>query len=237
MSKVYIKPYSAYTVSGKDFASVTSTNMRRIVFTADDLHCLHMTELRDGCLMISNSKNVEFDLSISRKGKVFAIVKYVGGALKINTNWRLTKTGIENREIHTNPDLVISNTMNLDFDTIGIGRVDLKVDDSGYCACAFSGKELLFVRMNGHHSVPRLEAFIHDEMVRSLESDVQFKEQFGKQYFEKWLMDREWMGEQRLEKLFQDEMVRLLESNADLKEEIGKQYFGKWAKDHEWGLK
>lgn len=193
MSKIYVKMYSAYKVTGKDFADVRSSDMRRIVFSADNVHCLQISELKDGCLLISNGNKVELDFTISRNQKVIAAVKYGGGrSLLINTNWRLTQEGIENREIHSSPDLVMSNTLNFDVETLGIGRIDLKIDDSGYCACVFAEKDLLFVRMNGHHSLPRLETFIRNEMVRLSETDMQLKQKIGKEFFEECVQEHEW---------------------------------------------
>lgn len=176
MSKVYVKPYHDYTISGNDFASVHSVAMRRIVFSPNRKDAVSVAELNDGCLLISNKNKVPFEFTISRENKVIAVIRSCGNdqSVNINTNWRLTGSGVENRQINTNPDLVRSLIMNIDVQCEGIGRIDLKVDDSGYAACVFS-RELLFVRMNGNHAVPRLMGFIENEkerMKRELQAEI-----------------------------------------------------------------
>lgn len=144
--------------------------MRRVVFTPDNTHSLSICELRDGCLLVLNQAKIPFNFTISRNHKVVATVNCVGSdaVLKINTNWRLSLDGIQNREIHTNPDLVMSPNLNIEIGGLGLGRIDLKVDDTGFAACAFSNKELLMVKMNGNHTFPRLEGFIDNEVKRTL---------------------------------------------------------------------
>lgn len=186
MSKLYVKPYDDYIISGNDFASVQSGAMRRIVFSPNKKDAVSVSELRDGCLLINNENQVPFEFTISREHKVIAVVKHCGTdrVVRVNTNWRLTENGVENREIHTNPDLVRSTVLNIDVRCTGIGRIDLKVDESGFAACVFS-RELLFVRMNGNHAVPRLLGYIEAEKARlSQMFDAQCPE-IGKAYFEK----------------------------------------------------
>lgn len=67
---------------------------------------------------------------------------------------------------------------------IGIGRIDLKVDDSGCAACVISNSELLFIRFNGNRVVPRLEGFIQNETSRRIE---EVKYDIGKQFFNRWI--------------------------------------------------
>lgn len=66
----------------------------------------------------------------------------------------------------------------------GIGRVDLKIDNSGCAACVFSHSELLMVRMNGNRFVPKLEGFIEFEKTRRLQA---VKDDVGKKYFKEWM--------------------------------------------------
>lgn len=171
MAKVYIKPYGSYEISGKDFPIVLSANMRRFVFSPNNHHSLSVCELRDGCLLISNNSRTPFSFSISRNQKVLAVINYVAtndGALNINTNWRLSINGLENFFIHSNPDLIPSADMNMEIAGDGLARIDLKMDESGYAACAFSKKELLFVKFNGNHTFPRLEGFVEAEVQRQV---------------------------------------------------------------------
>lgn len=174
MSKVYIHPYSEYTVSGHDFGNLSSTEMRRVVMSPDNIHSLSLVELRDGCLLITNNSKIDFEFSISRNCKPLMMVTCKGSepALLINTNWRLDKEGVMNREIHTNPDLKKAQTLNIDIGrgATGVGRIDLKIDESGFGGCVFSNTELLFIKMNGNHTVPRLEGFIENEIQREIEA-------------------------------------------------------------------
>lgn len=66
----------------------------------------------------------------------------------------------------------MSNTLNIDIGSIGLGRVDLKIGESGHAACIFSNKDLVSVKMNGNHTVPRLEGFIESEVQRVLNQRV-----------------------------------------------------------------
>lgn len=119
-------------------------------------------------------------------------VRPTKGDLLINTNWRLDEKAVTNREIHTNPTLTRSNHVNIDVDVEGIGRIDVKLNDSGFAACVFS-RELLYVRMNGN-SVPRLLGFIENEKNRALQNsaaiDEAAKAAIGKEYFQKWFFER-----------------------------------------------
>lgn len=194
MPKVYIKIYADYTVSGSDFATVSSQTMRRIVFSPDNKHMTSISQLRDGCLIMVNQGGVPVNFTISRNRKVIASVKQNGidPILLINTNWKLTEEGISNREIHTNPDLPMSSALNIDIgsedSTI---RIDLKIENSGFAACVLSKKELLCVRMNGNHFVPRLQGVIANEAQHLLEMpDV--KERVGRIFFREWVGKHEW---------------------------------------------
>lgn len=209
MSQVFVKPYSDYEISGKDFATVRNTNMRRIVFTPDNAHSISLKELPDGCLVITNGSRTPFDFTISREKKIIASVKFAGGesVLRINSNFRLSESGVENREIHENPDLVLPANLNINLVRVnGIGRIDLKIDGSGYAACVFSERELLFVRMNCHRCVPRLEGFMANqstvELRRVLSSpevinmiSTEVKNQIGRKYFQDWCNKHRWGAE------------------------------------------
>lgn len=110
----------------------------------------------------------------------------------INSNWWLTTSGVENREIHTNLDLVYSTTLNFNIASVGIGRVDLKVNDTGFAACVMTEKELLYVQMNGHHSVSRLKSFIEDESVRLVNANPDSTRKVDQEFFEQWVKDHAW---------------------------------------------
>lgn len=88
------------------------------------------------------------------------------------------------QEIHTNPDLFASPHLHIDTFIDGVGRIDLKIEKSGIAACVFSKSELLFIRLNGHRAVPRLETFIENETSRKIN---EVKGAIGKQYFNEWV--------------------------------------------------
>lgn len=187
--------YSDYEISGKDFVTVRSDNMRRVVFTPDNIHSISIVELRDGSLGIFNESRTPFEFTISREKRIVAVVKClaVDSALKINSNYRLTQSQLENREIHTNPDLVPSVNLNINLVNIdGIGRIDLKIDDSGYAACILSDKDLLFIRMNGHHSIPRLQAFMDKLVPKAALDSPEVKNMVGRQFFSEWCENHRW---------------------------------------------
>lgn len=194
MAKVYVKLYDPYTISGNDFATVRSDAPRRILFSPNQMHAISVSSLRDGCLLFNNENQVPFEFSLTRQQKVIAKVQFhpVEGELQINTNWWVDEHGVMNREIHSNPDLVRSFHLNIDVDVVGIGRMDIKVNESGFAACVFS-RELLFVRMNGNHAVPRLAGFIEYEKERFLRNPSNFNhpamDEVFKARFRQWFMD------------------------------------------------
>lgn len=155
MAKVYVKFYDGYEISGNDFLPVQSGAMRRIVFSPNGLNAIAVSELPDGCLLMNNESGAAFEFSVSRNQRVFAIVKYrpVQRDLQVNTNWWFDVHGVVNQKINTNPDLIRVPHMNINVEAIGLGRMDVKVNDSGYAACIF-GRDLLFVQMDGNHAVP-----------------------------------------------------------------------------------
>lgn len=99
MVKVYIKVYGKYTIFGKDFPKVESGSMRRILFSPDNEHSFSVNEMKDGCLCLTNTSNIPFEFSLGRNGKLIAMVKCDGvkQQLLVNTNWRITKNGVENK--------------------------------------------------------------------------------------------------------------------------------------------
>lgn len=177
---------------------VTNQNMRRLVLSPDQMHSMSIIKLRDGCLCIGNNNKVPFGFSITRNKMPLAVVQYDADALKINTNWRVSQNGVENREIHTNPNLVVSTKLNFEIGGNGLGRLDLKIDDSGYAACVFATKELLFIKMNGNRTVPRLEGFMATElnkMVGNLESENSGAfERLGKKWFQGFVRASSWLS-------------------------------------------
>lgn len=174
------------------------------MFSPDSKHCISINQLPDGCLCIANNGKVPYAFTVSRERKVLANVTFNGNdsVLKINTNWRLTANGIENREIHSNPDLILSPLLNIDIGSNGLGRLDLKVDESGYGACVFSAKDLLFIKMNGNHTFPRVESSIRSESIKMcmaavdnpniLPKDVY--EKLGKEWFKTLVRTSSWLS-------------------------------------------
>lgn len=98
MSQTFVKLYFAYTILGKDFATVKSSNMRRIVSSPNNKNVINITELRDGCLLISNESRIPIEFSISREWKILAVVKYNGtvSSLFVNNNWKLNSNVDDN---------------------------------------------------------------------------------------------------------------------------------------------
>lgn len=200
MSKLYVKMYSEYTVSGQDFATVTNADVRRLVFSPDSVHSVSMVTLRDGTLLFTNQGMVAFDLTISRGRRVLAVLKYKpqSSFLEINNNWRVQGEVVENCAIHENPDLHISPHLNINIWGQSILRVDVKVDDSTFACLVFTEKDLLFVRMNGNHAHPRLVDVISEEVnkatsfesvIRILDSKEELKKRVWKRLFSGWFFN------------------------------------------------
>lgn len=191
MSKVYVKPYTPFKITGKDFAALQSDSMRRVVFSPDDAHSISVATLQD-TLLLTNESKTKFEFTISRNRRILAVVKTRWqddhGLLQINTNWKVSHDGVINREIHTNPNLVMSPNFNIDLEGDGIIRLDLKVDNSGFACCSFSEKDLLFVRMNGNHTFPKLLVAAKEEV----NANEHQKNEIGRRFFAKWAITHEW---------------------------------------------
>lgn len=132
MAKIYIKSYDRFTLTGSDFAPISGTQLRRVVFSPDDRHSISIVSLKDGALLITNENGIEFEFSISRNRRVLAVVHYRpnDSSLHINNNWILTQQAIRNRAINENPDLVHSQNFNIDFGGSALARIDLKINDA-----------------------------------------------------------------------------------------------------------
>lgn len=215
MSKLYVKLYTPFVITGQDFPS-TDNSFRRIVFSPDNVHSISVVGLRDGTLLITNEGQTSFQFSLSRNRKVLAVIKYSKDVpyLSINNNWRIKKWGVQNCTINENPDLVFSPQLNVDFTGTGLGRVDIKFDDSGFACLTFSDKDLLFVRMNGNHSFPRLTEHIEAEIWRSVSAGrvaayIERNPQFLNSFFE---------------------------NHTEIFEIFGRRFFQNWVRNHEWGL-
>lgn len=165
MTKVYVKMYGNFVISGNDFAQIRSDQLRRVVFSPDGNNAIVMVPLKDRTLLLTNETSSNFGFSISRNHRVLAVVKYRRGttSLLINNNWLLGANGVENRPINENPDLIHSQNMNIELNDPALARVDFKIDDSGFACATFTDRDLLFVRMNGNHAFPRLLDFIASE--------------------------------------------------------------------------
>lgn len=193
MSKIWVKLYGEFRLTGTDFAPVNSTQMHRTVFSPDGKHSISVVGLRDGTLLLTNENDIGFNFSLGRSGRVLAVVKYYpnGKYVTINNNWKVKEDGVSNREIHTNPDLLTSEHLHIDLNVDGLGRIDLKLDNSGFAGAFFTTKELVFVRMNGHHAFPRLTEFIGHEAER-LPPTEETKKRIGQKFFADWLATHEW---------------------------------------------
>lgn len=182
MSKVYVKIYNDFKVAGRDFLSMDGTTLRRILLSPDGKHSISLAPLRDGTLLFTNETKVPFEFSVTQNGRVLAVVKYESpGKLLINSNWKLEGSRVVNREIHTNPELKFCDQVNFelngDGDGSGLLRIDMKLDESGFAAALFSNRDLIFVRMNGNHAVPRLLGL----METKIQTAKQESKQEGKQ--------------------------------------------------------
>lgn len=165
MTKVYVKLYDPFVLTGNDFPPISSNLLRRVVFSPDSIHSISVGALRDGALLFTNEAACEFQFSISRNHRVLAVIKCRRGpaTLRINNNWLVTENGVENRPITENPDLLLSSNVNIDFEAQSIGRVDFKINESGFACGIFTERDLIFLRMNGNHAFPRLVDFIAKE--------------------------------------------------------------------------
>lgn len=207
MSKVYVKCYDRFVLSGQDFAPVSSNDMRRIVFSPDGRHSISVVDLRDGTLLFTNETKTPFEFTISMNRRVAAVVKCspAESTLKINSNWVVSRDGVQNYEIHNNPDLFMSTVINVDIEFDGVARVDVKVNDSGCACCIFGEKDLLFVRMNGNHAHPKLMQMVEHEINRAPAN------------FER--------------------VMEYMDANPNAAKNIGQRFFADWATQHEWGMK
>lgn len=91
--------------------------------------------------------------------------------------------------------------LNFEIGENSLGRLDLKIDSSGYAGCVFSGRDLLFVKMNGNHTISRLEGFIDAESRKMLDAFLvnpeqinnDAFEQLGKKLFQKLVHTTSWL--------------------------------------------
>lgn len=206
MAKVYIKPYDRYTVSGTDFCAMQSDNIHRVVFSPNNMNAISLTQLPDGALLLTNHAKLNYNFSVSIDQKVLAVyhVDAVAGEVKVNTNWCVSSNGVRNIEIHTNPDLFISNCLNFDLEgsVYGPQRIDIKVDESGFACCAFIATELLFVRMNGNRAFPKLVDEINNCCINAPATAGKVNEflaknpknlvRIGKHYVQQWMRQHGW---------------------------------------------
>lgn len=166
--------YDLFVISGQDFATQTSQNLRRTLFSPNGTHSVSFVRLRqDGTVLLTNEGKVPFKVTISRNRRVLAVLKYQpeDSLVYINNNWKVSNEGVTNRTVDKNPDLFMSPHLNIDLNGTHIARVDVKVDDSSFACLVFTDKDLLFVRMNGNHAVPRLIDFMESEAERSLNAE------------------------------------------------------------------
>lgn len=200
MSKVYVKLYDDYRLSGADFDLVDSDTLRRLVFSPDNIHCVSVVPLSDGTLLLTNEAKVAFEITISRERKVLAVIKYRQNTpnLCFNTNWMLNKDGVTNREIYANPDLNLSKMLNIEVQAKeDIIRADFKIENSGFACGVFSRKDLLFMRMNGNHAMPRLMDIVNatpteEKVTGFLVDNHSFRDKIGKTFFKAWVQLHEW---------------------------------------------
>lgn len=173
-----------------------------------------LLKLDDKTLFFSNGSKTEFSFTIGRLGKILAVFTYARDTIFINNNWKVGLDGVHNRCIDRNPDLIKSKILHIEIAFDGIGRVDVKIGGSANAAAIFTEKDLLFVRMNGHHVFPRINELVEqqaqkiqrdmnqplliqaEDVLRYINDHPEFKnslqKEFGKKYFEKWTQDHEW---------------------------------------------
>lgn len=193
--------YDTFVISGQDFATQTSQALRRTLFSPNGTHSVSIIRLRqDGTLLLTNEGKVSFTITISRNRRVLAVLKYLpeSSLVSINNNWRVSREGVANRAIDQNPDLFMSPHLNIELNGPHIARVDVKVDDSSFACMVFTEKDLLFVRMNGNHVVPRLIDFMEIEAEKSMtaakvvgiiERNVAIKKIVWRRLFQKWFFN------------------------------------------------
>lgn len=201
MSKLYVKLYGEFKLSGQDFITQTNNDVRRTVFSPDNKHSVSMVRLRDGTFLFTNEAMVAFNLTISRGWRVLAVLKYLPktSQVSINNNWRIQGDMVENFAIHENPDLHMSPHVNFYLPAQqNIDRVDIKIDDGSFACLVFAEKDLLFVRMNGNHAHPRLMDVIQDEVQKAtsfenissvIEENGDMKKKIWKTLFQNWFFN------------------------------------------------
>lgn len=169
MVKIHMKKsrFSLITICTNLFRGLPKKlKLRHFEISPDGRHSISVVALRDGTLLLTNEAKTPYTFSISRDRRVMATVQCVPDTsnLIINTNWRINDNGVQNPEILANPDIIMSPKLNIDLDYDGFGRVDLKIDNSGFACCVMNEKYLLFVRMNGNHVFPKLVESIRGQI-------------------------------------------------------------------------
>lgn len=204
MTKVYVKLYDGFVLTGSDFPPTNNRELRRLVFSPDSIHSISVVSLKDGTMLITNEGKTEFDFSISRNRRVLAVVRYRENAasLRKNNNWMLTQEAVQNRAISTNPDLVFSENLNIDFDGPALARIDMKINDSAHAAAFFTDRDLLFIRMNGNHVHPRLCEVIRSEasnmpateaqVTEFMDNNPDFSNKLEKESFQRLVQATQW---------------------------------------------
>lgn len=168
MTKIYVKLYDDFEITGRDFVAMKSDTPRRLIFSPNGTNSISVVSLKDGTLLFTNGSQCEFDFSVSRNGRLLARVNYekMAESLTLNNNWLLNQECVQNRFDGTNADMVRSEILNIDFEGTALGRVDFKINTSPIAAGFFTQHNLVFVRMNGNHAFPRLKELVQSEAAR-----------------------------------------------------------------------
>lgn len=205
--KIYVTPYAPYEINGSDFMPTPGTALRRILFSPDNIHSVSIVALRgDGAILLNNEANIDFEFSISRNRRVLAVMRYKRntGNLLINNNWLVTQEDVRNRAISENPNLVFSKCLNIEIGGNSLTRVDFKINESPVACGVFTDRDLLFVRMNGHHVYPRITEHILQEthrlykneaqLIEFLEQNPGFLRRIGRLFFQKLMAATSWLS-------------------------------------------
>lgn len=227
MTKIYVKLYSDFVITGSVFMRTRNTELQRIVFSPDNKHSVSVVCLKNGTLLFTNEANMTFDFSISRNRRPLAVVVYRANAtsLAINNNWLLTDDGVRNWTINQNPDLAYSENMNIDFNGTALARIDFKINESSVAGAFFTERDLLFVPMNGNHVYPRL-----CEHISSAASILPLTEQRVVSF----LNNNPDFAETLREPVNENQVLAFLDENPEFARKVGKTFFQRLMKTSDW---
>lgn len=162
MSVVTIQTYGIVGIFGKD---VQYSNMvaRSFCITPDDIHAINVEIKCDRKIVLTNTPDIPFWLSVQIGSYIVTNVRYREGKIYINDNFSIENGQVINHVIGTHTPLVKSPFLNLHLNTCGshtMNEIAFRLNHSSYATLFMTNFELLFVRFNGVFASNRLSSHI-----------------------------------------------------------------------------